>query len=59
MNFNYNEEQEKIFAKAVKSACEFRDCLSKLNDTYQKKLIQTLLGYDGIEKLAEVMRNIK
>ncbi len=59
MNLNNNEEQERIFDKALKSAYEFCDEASKLNPEYQEKLMQTLLGFEGITKFIRLMGNMK
>ncbi len=59
MNLNNNEEQERIFDKALKSAYEFCDEASKLNPEYQEKLMQTLLGFEGIAKFIRLMGNMK
>lgn len=59
MNWNDNEEQERIFAKALKSAYDFCDEASKLNPDYQEQLMKTLLGFEGMTKFFELMRNMK
>lgn len=59
MNLNDNEEQERIFDKTLKSAYEFCDEASKLNPEYQEKLVQTLLGFEGIIKFVGLMENMK
>lgn len=59
MNLNNNEEQERIFDKALKSAYEFCDEASKLNPEYQEKLMLTLLGFEGITKFIRLMGNMK
>ena len=59
MNFNDNKEQEKILAKAFKSACDFANNASKLNPKYQKKLCESLLGTEGIRKFIEYMEKMK
>lgn len=60
MNFNlYDEEQKKIFDKAMNSAREFCDNVNQLNPKYREKLAQTLLGFEGFKRFIEFMRNVK
>lgn len=57
MNFNYNEEQEKIFKEALKAALELKDKIDKLNPEYRQKLFYTLIGYNPLKNFIDSKGN--
>lgn len=57
MNFNYNEEQEKIFKEALKAALELKDKIDKLNPEYRSKLLSTLIEYSTLKNFIDSKGN--
>ncbi|MBR6012813.1 MAG: hypothetical protein IK062_03395 [Selenomonadaceae bacterium] len=58
MNWNDNEEQERLLLKAMESAYELRDNINKLNPEYREKFFKIIFGEGALEMMIEhIKRN--